>query len=80
MKFPKLFSRDPEPAPPPVCTRCGRQQDGTLPGCDPQPGAIRYGFEALGEGEMRQPRCPGCQAWQASYHHAGCPWAKRHQP
>jgi hypothetical protein len=81
MRFPKLFSRYPEPPPPPpVCTRCGRPQDGTTPGCDPQPGALCYGLEALAEGEMHQPRCPGCRAWQAGYHHADCTWAKRHQP
>lgn len=80
MKLPRLFSRDPEPAPPPVCTRCGRAQDGSMPGCTPQPGVRRYGTEALAEGEVLQPRCPTCQAWQMAYHHAGCLWAERHQP
>jgi hypothetical protein len=81
MKFPKLFSRDPEsPPPPPVCTRCRRPQDGSMPGCNPQPGTLRFGFAALAEGELHQPRCPGRQAWQAGYHDAGCTWARQHQP
>jgi hypothetical protein len=80
MKLPSLFTRNPTPPPPPRCTRCGRLQDGTTPGCDPQPNELRYGFETLHEGELRQPRCPGCQAWQGAYHHAGCLWAKRRQP
>jgi hypothetical protein len=80
VKLPSLFNRTPKPAPPPVCTRCSRPQDGTTPGCNPQPDALCYGFEALPEGQMHQPRCPGCQAWQAGYHHAGCSWAKRYQP
>jgi hypothetical protein len=81
MKLPGLFNRTPKPAPPQVCTRCGRLQDGTAPGCAPQPDGLVFGFEALdGEVETHQPRCPGCQAWQACYHHAGCTWAARHQP
>jgi hypothetical protein len=51
-----------------------------MPGCNPQPHALCYGFETLADGEVRQVRCPGCQAWQAGSHHAACPWAKRHQP